>query len=333
MGIKGYLKYMVQEEPFKKDRKYDYVYIDCNYMLHYLIYNCKNDFDLYSKLYEYIKYLFENIVITKKIFLIFDGKHPVHLHVANPKLKTIIQRAKYKKESTDYDKQKIAPKTPIIKTFKDNLVDIINIYKKIYKGQFSIEINDDYNDDEADFKILNSIYDNPYDNVCIISKDSDMILIAYSLMCKKNINIDILSNLRPIKFIDINKINKGYNRDYILIILLMGNDYLPKLSNIDYESLINNYDQYLYHQNPHIITNNIVNYDNLINFLTYIIVNKKIKININNLNIDRFKKYYNNILWCLKKYKVIDNNYEYVEDENNNKVINIYNFINSSDIT
>jgi len=130
-------------------------------------------------------------------------------------------------------------------------------------------------------------------------------------------------------FININKINKGYNLDYIIIILLMGNDYLPKLSNIDYETIISCYDRYLLHENPPIIHNNIVNYDNFINFITYIIVSKKIKFNVKNLDIDRFKKYYNNILWCLKKYKVIENSNEYIDDNCNNKVINIYNFINN----
>ena len=72
-----------------------------------------------------------------------------------------------------------------------------------------------------------------------------MILIAYSLILKKKINIDILASLRPIMFIDINELNKGYDLDYILIVLLLGNDYLPKLSNIDYDTIINNYNQYL----------------------------------------------------------------------------------------
>ena len=105
----------------------------------------------------------------------------------------------------------------------------------------------------------------------------------------------------------------------------MGNDYLPKLSNIDYDTLINNYNLYIQHQNSQIIIDNKVIYDNLLNFITYIIINKKIKNNFSNIDSTRFEKYYNNILWCLKKYKVIDNTNDYIEDCNN--VIYIYNFI------
>jgi hypothetical protein len=197
----------------------------------------------------------------------------------------------------------------------------------MYKTEFELLVNDDYIDDEADFKILNHIYESNYKDVCIISRDSDMILIAYSLVCKKKINIDILSSLRPILFIDVNKLKKNYDLDYVLIMLFLGNDYLPKLSNVDYETVIKNYDLYLKHENPTIINENKVDLNNLINYLTYIILNKNIKYKFNNLDFARFEKYYNNILWCLAKYKVITNDKIYLEDTAN--VINIYNFIYS----
>lgn len=327
MGINGFMKNMSHDLPELKKRIYESVFIDCNYLLHYFIYNCKNENDLYYKINNYIKYLFEVITITKQVNLIFDGKHPHHLQQVNPKKKTLEQRYKYKKESDAYDKQRIAPKTEIVKTFKTFILNSIDSIKKIYKYDYDILVNDDYVDDEADFKILNHIYESNLKDICIISRDSDMILIAYSLICKKNINIDILSSLRPIMFVDVNNLNKGYNLDYVLIILLLGNDYLPKLSNVDYETIISNYDLYLKHENPAIIKDGKVDLNNFINYLTYIILNKKIKYKYNNLDFSRFEKYYNNILWCLNKYKVINNDINYLEDTNN--VINIYNFIYS----
>ena len=327
MGINGFMKNMYQYNPEKKKKVYDSVYVDCNYLLHYFIYNCKNDEDLYKKTYNYFKYLFNTIETTEQINLIFDGKHPHHLQHINPKKQTQVQRAKYKKESDDYDKQIIAPDTKIVSTFKTYLIQSINSLNKIYKYNFKTVVNDDSIDDEADFKILDAIYESNFKNVCIISRDSDMILIAYSLVYKKKINIDILSNLKPIQFINVNELNKGYNLDYILIILLLGNDYLPQLSNVDYDTIINNYEKYIYHENHRIFVNDKVNYYNLINYLTYIILNKKIKLNLKKIDNVRFEKYYNNMLWCLKKYKVIDNDRDYVEDTNN--VINIYNFIYS----
>lgn len=327
MGIHGFMKNMQLDEPKIKKRHYENIYFDCNYLLHYLIYNCQNDDDLCNKINNLMKYFFENMSATKNVYLIFDGSHPHHLQKINPKKMTHEKRYKNKVESDAYDKQKISPHSKIVSTFKMFILEAVELQKKMYSSDFDIIVNDDTIEDEADFKILNSINDNVCDNICIVSKDSDMILIAYSLIHKKKIKIDILSNLRPMKFIDVNLLFEKYGLDYILIMLLLGNDYLPKISNIDYDVIIVNYIKYKKYENLNIIENEKINDKNLIIFLTYIILNKKVKFNFEKLDCCRFKKYFNNLSWCLKKYKVINNDNEYIEDTSN--VVNIYNFIYS----
>ena len=339
MGIKEYLKYIEHELPQVKSREYDYFYLDCNYMIHYLIYKCKSDNDLYSKIFTYWDYLMSTIKIKKELLLIFDGEYDTEPNL-NPKYQTHLLRSKSKLKSDDYDKQSIYPKSQIVKTFKDFLLEIVERYKKINKLSFDIKINDDYNKGEADIKILEQIYNSTQNNICICSKDSDMILIAYSLHINKNICIDILINLRPIKFINIDKlkfINKSYQfgLDYVLITILLGNDYLPKISNISYEKLLLAYTKYIKFNKP-IILNEKINYNNLVEYISILIIqsDKKIKFNINNINPDRFNIYYNNFCWCLKYYKVLDNNNDYIQDlikKDDIKiknVINIFNFIN-----
>ena len=41
MGINGFMKNITHDVPEIKKRIYDALYIDCNYLLHYFIYNCK----------------------------------------------------------------------------------------------------------------------------------------------------------------------------------------------------------------------------------------------------------------------------------------------------
>ncbi len=326
MGIKDYLKHLDQEEPSVKLREYDYVYIDCNFMIHYLIYKCKNDMDLYSRVYDYFKYIFDTLKVTKKFILVFDGKYDKKL-LTNPKQQTQELRSKYKKDSDEYDKQPIYAGSTIISTFKTYLIDVIEKYKKIYVGKFQIDIIDDSIEGEADFKILESIYNSLQDKICIISKDSDMILISYSLIINKNIQIDIMSNLRPIKFIDVNKLTKlekkinldkkiieTWGFDYVLITLMLGNDYLPKVSNMSYDVLLKNYFKYLTHENNQIISGKKINPNNLINFITYIVLDKKVKYNYKNLDLERFSVYYNNLCWTLTQYKVLDLNINYIQD-------------------
>jgi hypothetical protein len=335
MGIKDYLKHLKQEYIYGIV-EYDHVYIDCNYLVHFLIYKCKNDNDLYVKITNFLEDLLSSIKIKQTIQLVYDGEYDDDNNSSNPKLKTQIIRHKNKIISDDYDKQTIKPGTKILNTFKYFLVDVIEKYKKINKAKFKIVINSDEIKGEADIKILNSIYNSNQDKICICSKDSDMILIAQSLSINKSIKIDVISNFKPIQIIYIDNFKK-YNLDYVLIVLLLGNDYLPKISSITYESIINTYEKYNKY-NKQIISNNNVNYENLIEYITYFIISeskKKIKFNFNNFDPNRFEIYINNLLWCLKYYKVIDNDLKYIQEITNldekiklKNTINICNFIN-----
>jgi hypothetical protein len=331
MGIKNYSKNLIQEEPSIKNRNYDCILIDCNYLIHYLIYGCLNQSDFDKKVYNYFYYLFDVIDVKNIIYLVFDGKYEKKFKI-NPKQETIKNRCKYTKPSNNFDKQEIKPKSKIILDFKNSLINILDQLKKINKKKFIVEINDDFIEGEADIKILDIIYSSSYSNFCIISKDTDMVMISYSLILKKNkINIDILFNLRPILFIDINKIIKKYNifdKDYILLLLLLGNDFLPSVSNINYNILIETYKKYILYDNKKIINKDKINLDNFNIFITYYIIIKNIKYKYKQINNIRFNNYYNNILWTLNYYKIIDYKIDYITDNINN-VINIYNFINN----
>lgn len=335
MGIKDYLKHLKQEEIFDII-EYDHVYIDCNYLIHFLIYKCTNDKELYGKMCNFWNNLMKAVKIKSTVHLIYDGEHENEELMANPKLHTLILRYKDKEVSDDYDKQVIKPGSNILNTFKYYLVDIIEKYKKINKLKFSVIENDDKIKGEADIKILNSIYDSNQDNICICSKDSDMILIAHSLSINKSICIDVITNFRPLLIVYINNFKK-FNLDYVLIVLLLGNDYLPKISSISYDAIIKTYEEYIKF-NELIISNGIIDINNLIEFITYFIIigsKKKIKFNCKNLDLDRFRIYINNLFWCLKHYKVVSNDLNYIQEishhEDNIKLKNtlhIHNFIN-----
>ena len=344
MGIKNYLKKLEQENPLDKDRIYNDVFIDCNYLIHYLIYGCSSDKDLYNKLFDFVKYLLNNISIKNTLHLVFDGNYDKKYNV-NPKTITILKRYKtleppIEDENCPYDKQPIMPKSTIINTFKNYLSDVFNKFKICYNQSFQIVFNDDTIDGEADIKIMNIINNdiNEKNDICIISKDTDMILIAYNIILKlaQNncfYNIDILCNPRPIKFVNVNKIVqqfKDFHFDYILILFFMGNDFLPPISNIDYDCLINSYRKLKSHNKDlKIINRDQINQDFLIMFFTYFIINKNIKYKFKNTNLLRFQKYFNNIKWCLHYYNVTENFYKDIsyDVDFSSSVINVYNFI------
>ena len=337
MGIKDYLKHLKQYEIIKII-EYKHVYIDCNYLIHFLIYKCTNDKDLYGKICNFWNNLMSAVKIKSTVHLIYDGEHENEELMANPKLQTLILRYKDKEVPKDYDKQEIKPGSTILNTFKYYLVDVIEKYKKINKTKFNIIQNDDQVKGEADIKILNSIYNSNQDKICICSKDSDMILIAHSLAISKSIHIDVITNFRPMLIIYVDDFKK-FNLDYVLIVLLLGNDYLPKISSVTYESITKTYEEYIKYNKP-IISNGYVNTYSFIEFITYFIVigtKKKIKFNLKNLDADRFRIYINNLFWCLKHYKVISNDLNYIQEITHHEddvklknTIHIHNFINHS---
>ena len=326
MGIKNFLQNF-NVIKYNTSKTFNDIYLDCNYLMYNLINNCTNNDDYKNKISKFIDILFKNIIVKNNIYLIFDGYYD-NTELINPKTfktRTYIV-------SDDYDKQPIKPKLEIVKFFKETIISCINNKKKKNLLCFDIITDDDYTDGEGDLKLLNHIYKNKKENNCIISKDSDIILIASSLCITLNINIDIIIQPSNISYIIFQDEFKKYGKDYLLLMLFLGNDYLPKLSNIDYETLLIGYNEYkkIYKKN---IVDVSVNYNNLILFFECIIVylknnkNKKLIYSLKNFNIERFKIYYNNINWCLKLYKLIDNKNSYIMDDIGDKVINIYNFI------
>jgi hypothetical protein len=326
MGIKNFLQNF-NVIKYNNSRTYDDLYLDCNYLMYNLINKCNNNQEFEKKISNFINTLLKNVIITNNIYLIFDGLYD-NTELVNPKT----FKTRNYPISDDYDKQSIKPKLEIVKFFKETITLYINKKKERNILCFNIITDDDYTQGEGDLKLLNHIYKNKSENNCIISKDSDIILIACSLCSTLNINIDIINQPNTISYILYQDEFTKYGKDYVLLMLFLGNDYLPKLSNIDYETLLIGYNNYrrIYKKN---IIEKFIDYNNLILFFECIIVylknnkNKKLSFSLKNLTIERFKIYYNNINWCLKLYKLIDNKNVYLMDTIGDKVINIYNFL------
>lgn len=326
MGIKNFLS-KFETKLLNQVEHFDSIFIDGNYLLYNLIYCCNNDEDLTEKVKNFIYFFDEKIIIKKYVFIIFDGECE-YINEFNPKN---FKKRKFIK-SDDYDKQPIKPKTEIIYKFKTMLInEIKNKIKKKYLSNFEIIVDDDYNNGEGDIKILKHINNYKTKKNCVISSDSDMILINSSLCLKHNIEIELMINPKKRILVIYKDYYEKYGQDFILIMLLLGNDYLPKLSNIDFEILLDTYKKYI-KVNEKIIQNNKMEMNHFLKYIYTLIYfikknkNKKLSFSLNKINLERIEIYYNNISWCLKLYNLIDNENKYIEDKIGDKVINIYNF-------
>ena len=258
MGIKNYLPNLTVTI-INNIVYYDSIYLDCNYIIHLLIHNCLNDDELYEKTVDYCKKIFKYIKINKSINIIFDGENE---HIYDPKENTHIERDKQRMETTEfiYSKQHIGRKSNIIQYFQKIMVDIIEDIKNISMSDYEIILSNSSIAGEADIKILNKIYENnEHKKICIVSKDTDLIQISFVNALYKNIDVDVLITIsNDIKCICSSTIQQlptplitskqniitKHNYDYIFIIALLGNDYLPKISNVDYNCLMKSYTFY-----------------------------------------------------------------------------------------
>tara|TARA_Y100000389_G_scaffold189452_1_gene213209 strand:- start:27 stop:1373 length:1347 start_codon:yes stop_codon:yes gene_type:complete len=306
MGIPSYYKNLIiQYKNIKKDINninIDKLFIDYNGLIHPIAHKtlCDNLSEkiFYNKLWEKTLEIIDKIK-AKKVYLFVDGVAP---------LAKIIQQRKrrYMSDKKNWDTNAITSGTP----FMNKL--LLFLEEKCFES--NIYLNGSNINGEGEHKILSYINDNNLinDNIVIHGLDADLILL--SLLSKCN-NIYLMrDNNNDLTYISINNLKnsiylewkKIFNKDsdiiksYVVLITLLGNDFLPNLLFINlYNDGINILKKVSY--NINIIDKNDENKINiesiniiLKNLIEYEKNKIKTNFNINSIN-DWNKNYYNKI--------------------------------------
>lgn len=336
MGIHNFHKWIKQNsscvELIKNPIEAEHVYIDINFCLHNVVYNTKNTDILLKKLSTFIENMLKNIIPVKSITLATDGPAPY--------AKLMLQRLRRQNIARSLDKDIssnevnpicFTPGTKFMLDFNQNIVDIINKLKVKYDVTIH-ELLEGPN--EAELKIINQLIKNnikyPLDEHIIISNDADICIMSSILDCYDKINIAVKSkglmecfNIKKFtNIINANNINKK-NVDLSFIFLLMGNDYLPKLSYISFDNLLKSYNA-AYKKNKknlinHDLTININFFKDLMLFLNFNFKNKGwLNIfSIMDFNTNLYENYIEGLLWCIDCYKNgVCNKYDYMYEFN-----------------
>lgn len=320
------------------DEIFEFLYIDLNCILHKCTYNCENIDEIIKKITYTIFEICKKSQPTKCLYLFCDGTSPF--------AKLLLQRERRfsMNESLSLN---FTPGTVFLKQLPSKLNDLINIIRL----HLNIDVYiDSLNPGESEIKIKNKILENYSKNTedkhVLITTDADVILILTSDISYKKCYIldhDILLSIE--KLINLHK--KEYNLlnnshlDFSFLNLLLGNDYLPKVSSINFNNLWESYSYNIYNENLIQIKKNefILNKYLLINILTDILgglkknVLTKIKNKkeyFNNLNI---LNYFDGLKWNFDMYingKCNDYNF-IIEDKNNINIINFIIFLNTID--
>lgn len=304
---------------------YDYIYIDINYILHNSMHSASTKEDFIMNMYLFLDLIFSNFIATKSITFAIDGPSPFAKMVEQRKRR--FEAAK--KINLNYiNSLHLTPGTKFMKEIEEGINNYIKKLKNIYKiVKPEYHILSGALPDEGEIKICKKLIEN--NNVdqsskhLVIGNDSDLIVICMSMINVKNINILVKAKDKN-ELISLDNLMKDYKinlniqqdiakfrSDFTLISIMMGNDYLPKLSFIKFESIWESYINYVRIYNDPIITINEdtlmhqFNIKNLKNFMQMIIsrLNKNFKrIDIKNYDPESIKLYLSGLLWCINMY-------------------------------
>ena len=333
MGIQNFHTWLKAKYPgsyiqIKNNNIYEYIYIDVNFMLHHAIYNCKTEDDFIKKLYSQLDIIFANFIATKQIYFSLDGPSSF--------AKILLQRERRSDISKNITLDTISslyitPGVEPMKRIEKYLSIYINKLKVHYRFINPEIIMASSNEpDEGEIKICNKVIKNGIINLnhrhLIIGNDSDLIALSMGMKPIYNINILVkgksensLISLSKLLLMHCTNINRPdtieklatntLRDDFVIISIMMGNDYLPKLGYINHDKLWKLYFDLIksLHDNETLMNaNGNFNIDIMKKFF-YMLYNNLSKgykkISINTYNDKRAQMYFEGLLWCLNMYQ------------------------------
>lgn len=322
MGILKFHKFIKDKYPeaFSKNNHstiYDYIYIDCNYILHGSITDFVTETEFLKNIFSKFDHLLCNFIAKQEIFFAIDGTSNF--------AKILLQRQR-RQNISELNSLWITPGTNTMQKIEEQIKKYLTETEKKYKfihPKFILSPSDI--PDEGEIKICKRLIDNYNINKnsknLIIGNDADIIVL--SMAVHPITNIDILTSGTEI--VNLNKLLKCHNKildtnqniraDFVILSILMRDDYFPKIKFVTFEKIWEAYTNiYKLYQQP-LITNNQFNKDILIKFLENLCIN--ISKQFRKTDLIKFKKnqiknYLEGLLWCLNLYSTgICSKYDY----------------------
>jgi 5'-3' exonuclease len=320
MGITNFNKWLHSNYPnvfTKINRKeYDNVYIDLNPILHVGINKAKNKKDLIKRIIWLTDEVLRHVIPKKRIIFSTDGI-PSFAKMILQRERRINMVKNLEIKNTDNFMN------PIILTpgtdFMNELPSLLNEYFDKLKEKFShLKIYEliSIEHGESEFKLFNKMKDIIKENFnqsnILISNDADVIIMALSISNGSN-NICVGTSGKVYEEINLNTLLTSLNNkskhshlDYTLLMLLMGNDYIPKLNYINLTKALPVYysvckkDQLVIKEGENYTVNN-----KLLGKIIFRLFgkNKNFKIkNLEELNFNKIENYLEGLIWCLNDY-------------------------------
>lgn len=324
MGINNFIKWIEKIHPttIVNKNRFEHIYIDLNIIMHRVSIGVPNETELLNRIINSIKSILGWVKPTKSVTFAADGIAPF--------AKMELQRKRRLNHALKYNKANYNNSTlsPLIFTPGTYWMESLDFHLR----EYFTKINNDRNINvhvnikgggEAELKLINQLQKNGQiieyanDSHCIFSSDSDIYLIA-AMSCVPNIYInnnkivysisDLIQSIK--QKLHFSEVNSGINmisKDFGLLSLFLGNDYLPKLGYITFEDLINAYIKLSQVYDLHLVSNdNTLNKDAMVYFLRFITIDLKESgmgrlVLEDDVNVD-YSNYITGVIWCYNQY-------------------------------
>jgi 5'-3' exonuclease len=317
MGIKGYCKWISDKYPnaFKSKwlEYYDNVYIDLNYCLHYCSYGVKSQDELFCRLFAFIDSILIETKPLRSITFSTDGPAPF--------AKLFLQR---KRRECMAEQQLNLQTSSLIFTpgteFMNELPNKLQPYIKQLELIYCVNVlftKETY--DEAEIKLKKYLMLNqskyPDDTHIIISNDADIVVMMLTLanpnhtfVFYKNTQSKSNKVLCVGQLLGLHLEAVGYSEtpgyDFATLSIMLGNDYLPKISYLTFNNIWDSYAEAL------LLTQSKKSMKNkkfFIKFLHSLICRLKPhyvrKFTIQTFSNNLCANYLDGLLWCLDMYE------------------------------
>jgi len=324
MGIENFHSWLKENyskcfsNSYTKNR-FDYIYIDINHILHNSMNGIRKEAEFIERLYNSLDLVFSNYLAVKRVIIAIDG--------TSPHSKILLQR---KRRSMGIKKLDVNKLSSIYLTPGTDFIARIDVYIQEYIQKMQsmyqyIDVKFEYIPssipDEGEIKIFNKKLEHgrndPFNSHLVIGNDADLVVLAVALNRISNIHILIRHN-KSIELLSVDKLiamfcskiptliisKEEWKADFTLISLMLGNDYLPKLKYIKYNSIWKSYFETIKKTKQSIVLKNKLNNEPIKVFFKTIIENIKYqKFNPKNYEEDQVVNYLEGLLWCMNMYQ------------------------------
>lgn len=334
MGIHQFNTWLKKTYPkamnLKGDNRYNHLYIDLNFMLHNSIYKSNDEKSFLANLFKTLDDVITKYIILESIIIAIDGPSPYSK--INLQKKRRQQMANNEIDIHHLNSLHLTPGTKFMINLSKHIDNYINTRKKWFKYRnVEFYVYPTTEPGEGEIKLLKKLIENGNKNLSakhlIVGNDADLVVMAMGLSIIDNIDI-LIKGYKSYEIIHIDKLivehckkycclnfteEYGYKilparHDFAVLSIMMGNDYLPKLSFIKFNSLWNAYKKTRETTQKFLMTSTGFDIDFLKALMDNIILDLPIQFrlidlkNYINYGDDNLKNYLEGVLWCYKMY-------------------------------